>query len=101
MFGCMFWKFKSKNMSSDLRPFEFIIYILYQALSHTDITSSYFAHFKYSSFSLSEMLLLYILEVVKKAAIFMLYSTGRPHLILNFVSIASEDTTLEISELFC
>lgn len=37
IFRGMFWKFKSKNMSSDLRPFEFIIYIQYQALSHIGI----------------------------------------------------------------
>lgn len=29
IFRGMFWKFKSKNMSSDLRPFEFIMYIFY------------------------------------------------------------------------
>lgn len=45
IFRIMFWKFKRENMSSDLRPSEFISRFLYQALSRIDIISCYFAHF--------------------------------------------------------
>lgn len=105
IFRIMFWKFKRENMSSDLRPFEFISCFLYQALSCIDITNCYFAHFKYSSFFLVTCKVFtedpvwdaspVCSKMIRKAAFFMSCSKGSPRLILNVVPVTWGDTSPE------